>query len=141
MFSKCLAVCGILCVLIAVGCNDQSATSETKSEADTFEQALFDVETLKDKIRDSFAEGDIDAAHDPLHEIGNRLEDVSRLAADTTLSGDDVKSVETCVNELFAAFGEIDKTFHGEEGATYEEEAETIDNAMERLSELEAGIK
>lgn len=87
-------------------------------------------------MRDGFDAGDVDAAHDPLHEVGFRLEDLIELADQSGLTQQESEAVKADVEILFESFASIDKTLHGQEGATYEDEATTIDDAMKRLQKV-----
>ena len=136
-----MAVTGILCC----GCSSEdssdaaSATSmESQETAKSFKEAVTDAIALRDRIRDGFASGDVDAAHGPLHDIGHCLLAIPEAAA-AELTSEDSQKVAAAVDELMDAYGEVDKTLHGADGSTYEEEALAIDNGFLTLTEL-AGI-
>ena len=125
------------CVLLFAGCGDDTPSNapESASQADSgsIEDKVALIVKLRDQIRDGFTSGDVDAAHGPLHDVGDKLDELSKLIAQSDLSDEDKKTIEGHINTLFAAFGEIDKTLHGQEGSTWEEEASTIEEAMEKL--------
>ena len=126
----------IVSFLLSSGCSNQSTTPAPESDTVEIADVVTEIVDLRDQIRDGFANGDVDAAHGPLHDVGDRLETLSAVAGQSGLSAEDKDAVEDCVNTLFAAFGEVDKTLHGQEGSTYEEEAATIDEALEKLDSL-----
>jgi len=102
---------------------------------ESLKDALAEVKSLRNTIRDSFAKNDQDAAHGPLHEVGEVLEAIPELAKKEKVSLENQAAIETAVNTLMDAFGNVDKTMHGQEGSTYSEESATIDAAMETLSQ------
>ena len=126
----------IVSVLLSSGCSNESTTPAPESDTVEIADVVTEIVDLRDQIRDGFANGDVDAAHGPLHDVGDRLETLSAVAGQSGLSAEDKDAVEDCVNTLFAAFGEVDKTLHGQEGSTYEEEAATIDETLEKLDSL-----
>ena len=138
----------LLILLTVAGCSQEPADpqqpAETNTDSDapegTFVSAVTEVISLRNTIRDGFAAGDIDAAHDPLHEVGFRLEDIPELAKKAQLDSAQQGEVDTAVEKLLDAFGNVDKTLHGGEGSTYEEEAEAIDAAVLELAKL-AGVE
>ncbi len=104
------------------------------------EETVAEIVDLRNKIRDGFASGDVDAAHGPLHEVGDKLESLSKLAEKSSFREEDKQVIEEHINILFAAFGEVDKTLHGQDGSTYDEEADTIDAAMDKLVRIVKGV-
>lgn len=97
--------------------------------------ALNELTTMRNSIRDAFAKNDQDAAHDPLHEVGHVLEAIPELAKKENAAAENQAAIEKSVNDLMDAFGRVDKTMHGQEGSTYSEESATIDAALEALSQ------
>ncbi len=145
-FNQCVF---FVAVLVLTGCSSETVTppkpasgkpaNAQKPDGESLKQAVAEIVKLRDQIRDGFADGDVDAAHGPLHEVGTKLEELSKLTAESELSDADQETVKDCVDKLFTAFGEVDKTLHGQEGSTYEEEAATIDKAMETLVKTSNG--
>lgn len=137
-----LLTCLSLTLLTAAfGCNgdsetDSAAAGSGESPTAEFVKAVSDVEELSEKIRSGFESGDVDAAHGPLHDVGDRLNDVAKLAAESGLSEADQKVAEESVNTMFEAFGDVDKTLHGGEGATWEEVADKVKESLAKLTEL-----
>ena len=104
-------------------------------ETDSMEAAITKVASLRNSIRDGFANDDPDAAHGPLHEVGDVLLLIPELAKRKPVSAEDQATIEAEVNALMDAFGEVDKTLHGQEGSTYDEESAAIDAALESLAQ------
>ena len=135
-----------LSVFVASGCSE-SSNSDTASPAvehahtgndhgpESLKDAVAELTSTRDAIRDAFAKNDQDAAHDPLHEVGHVLEAIPELAKKEKVSVKDQNAIEKAVNDLMDAFGRVDKTMHGQEGSTYSEESATIDAAVEALSQ------
>lgn len=135
-----------LSLTIGSGCSDaaKEATSPLSSSHShnhdghdhgprTLKDAVAELTALRDTIRDSFARNDHDAAHDPLHDVGELLDSIPKLSAQEKVDAEQQAVIETQVNTLMDAFGRVDKTMHGQEGSTYAEESATIDNALSAL--------
>lgn len=122
----------LLLLVVCTGCLDQAEiqTETAATGPQTFSEAAEQLVAMKNIIRDGFAAGDIDSAHGPLHEVGQLLENMAALAQQADITPEQLEAVEQAKETLFDAFGNIDKTFHGGEGSTYEEEAEAIQAAM-----------
>ena len=105
----------------------------------TFEAAVEKLVSMGDTIKQGFASGDTGAAHGPLHQVGHVLETISKLADAEDLSSEQLLAVKAATEKLFDAYGNIDKTMHGGEGSTYEDEADGIQEAMIALKEA-AGL-
>lgn len=103
-------------------------------ETDSMEAAITKVTSLRNSIRDGFANDDPDAAHGPLHEVGDVLLLIPELAKKQPVTAEAQATIEAEVNALMDAFGEVDKTLHGQEGSTYDEESAAIDAALEALT-------
>jgi hypothetical protein len=127
-----------------MGCQDAPSKVNLPAEAhdehehehhyDSVRDAIEELTTLRNVIRDSFAKNDQDAAHEPLHEVGHVLEMIPELAKKENVSAENQAIVEKSVETLMTAFGAVDKTMHGQEGSTYTEEAGKIDAALTELS-------
>ncbi|MCA9010076.1 MAG: hypothetical protein KDB01_10035 [Planctomycetaceae bacterium] len=102
---------------------------------ESLSDALNELTTMRNSVRDAFAKNDPDAAHDPLHEVGHVLEAIPELAKKENAAAENQAAIEKSVNDLMDAFGRVDKTMHGQEGSTYSEESATIDAALEALSQ------
>ena len=138
----------MLLLVAVIGCGNTA--TETDGHAghghgdghahpESFSEAAEQLVTMKNKIRDALTEGDADAAHGPLHNVGHLLEDLAMLAKKEDLSAEQMTAVEEAKETLFDAFALIDDTYHGKEGATYEEKAEEIQAAMKVVVEA-AGV-
>ena len=127
-------------VLIAfTGC-EPTKSVDTKEEPLSLPGVVTKIVEMRNKIRDGFATDNLDMAHDPLHKVGQQLEKLELLAEIEQLPADKKKAISKAKEELFDAFGEIDKTFHGKEGKTYDEVADVVDKAMKVLTDI-AGVK
>lgn len=136
-----------LSLLVGSGCSDTSKNEPVESSQnhghdheehdhgpESLKDALAELTSLRNTIRDSFAKNDQDAAHGPLHEVGAILEAIPELAKKEKISTENQSAIETAVNTLMDAFGNVDKTMHGQEGSTYNEESATIDTTLTALS-------
>ena len=146
MLSKTVtSVLALVLIAACVGCPSETETPKESTDSGaatgpkTFREATEQLVEMKIQIRDGFAAGNVDAAHGPLHEVGHVLENLATLAKSADLSEEQLANVEQAKEKLFDAFGEIDKTLHGSEGSTYEEEAETIKASMKVIVEA-AGV-
>lgn len=127
----------LCCVLALAGCRNENSPdappSTEQPESVGIDDQVSLIVKLRDEIRDGFTSGDVDAAHGPLHDVGDKLDELSNFAAGTERSQEEKQAIEGHIKTLFDAFGNIDKTLHGQEGSTWEEEADTINEAMEKL--------
>jgi hypothetical protein len=98
--------------------------------AETYPEAVAELEEMNKVIAAAFAAEDLDAAHDPLHEIGHVLDELPGLAKKHGLGDEAVTAISGAVEKLFEAFGKVDEKFHGAQGATYDEVKETVDANM-----------
>jgi hypothetical protein len=101
--------------------------------AETYPEAVAELEAMNKAIAAAFAANDADAAHDPLHEIGHVLDELPALAKKQELSDEAVAAIGAAVEKLFDAFGKVDAMFHDGEGATYDEVKADVDANMEVL--------
>ena len=120
-----------------MGCEKPKA--EKTDAPKTFSSVVSELVEMKNVIRDAFAANDPDKAHGPLHEVGHAIGELSGLAAKANLSADQMNSLKSACDTLMDAFGEIDKTFHGGEGKTYDEVASDIHTSMQTVTRL-AGV-
>lgn len=140
-FSMSLAGVALLSAVLLPGCQDAPPApvadthehGEGHHHPETLADAMTELTKLRDTIRDAFAADDTDKAHDPLHEVGHIIEVVQELAEKEKLPEDRVAIVKSSTEELFNAFGEVDKTMHGGEGSTYKDVSGKIDAAMVAL--------
>ncbi|MFN5734097.1 MAG: hypothetical protein ACK6D0_00210 [Planctomyces sp.] len=140
-FSKSLASLALLSAVLVPGCQDAPPApvadthehGEGHHHPETLADALTELTELRDTIRDAFAADDTDKAHDPLHEVGHIIEVVQELAEKEKLPEERLAIVKSSAEELFNAFGEVDKTMHGGEGSTYKDVSGKIDAAMVAL--------
>jgi len=146
-FSKSLASLALLSAVLVPGCQDAPPApvadthehGEGHHHPETLADALTELTELRDTIRDAFAADDTDKAHDPLHEVGHIIEVVQELAEKEKLPEERLAIVKSSTEELFNAFGEVDKTMHGGEGSTYKDVSGKIDAAMVALKSAITG--
>lgn len=101
--------------------------------ANSYPEAVAKLKELNKVIAAAFASNDVDAAHDPLHQIGRMLDDLPALAKKQKLGDNAVAEISISVEKLFDAFGKVDEKFHGGEGATYDEVKADVDSSMDVL--------
>ena len=106
----------------------------------SFKDSVSKLSEMNQVIKTSLASDDLDKAHGPLHEVGHVLEALATAAKNEKFSEADMATIKSAKEDLFDAFGEIDKTFHGGEGATYDEVANKITGAMNKLKSF-AGME
>ena len=135
MALRLFSVTSLFCILVLAGCSG-GPSEHAPAESGSLEDKVAEIVELRNKIRNGFASDDVEAAHGPLHAVGDTLEELSQLAADSGLPSASKETIEGHINTLFASFGEVDKTLHGQEGATYDEESGTIDETMEKLVQI-----
>ena len=105
---------------------------------ETLGDAVHALTDLRDTVRDAFADGDTEAAHGPLHDVGRVLEHVSKLAGEADLSDEAKATVETNVEALLEAFGAVDRRMHTDDdskGSDYKDVSESIDAAISAITE------
>lgn len=144
------------CVCLFAGCADEAARQDKNAAGQgasiddhghghnhdhdhaptTVREALAALTALRNTTRDAFAANDMDAAHDPLHEVGNVLTAIPELAKKENVDPEQQPAIQKAVDTLLDAFGRVDKTMHGQEGSTYAEESATIDAALLELESL-----
>ena len=108
----------------------------TDQSLETFVDAVDLVVRMDEAIRIGFAEGDVEAAHEPLHDIGKVLKRMNHLSQESALTTDQRDLVQGAVARLFEAFGAVDATMHDREGMSYEEASLVIEENLELLKAL-----
>lgn len=101
---------------------------------DSLHAAVAELTEMRDAIRDAILTGEPDDAHGPLHEVGELLEAIPDIAAETDLPEEEWTAVNKANEQLFDAFGAIDKAFHTKDGdkkSAYEGVADQLDEAIE----------
>jgi hypothetical protein len=89
-------------------------------------------ETIRDALGKS--DIDIDTAHDPLHEVGRLLENLTKLADQASLSDEDRATAQAAITAMFEAYGQIDQAIHGGNEVDYESVRDKLDKAMADLN-------
>jgi hypothetical protein len=111
----------------------ESDSPSGHKHAETYPEAVAELEEMNKTIASAFANNDVDAAHDPLHEVGHVLDELPGLAKKQELGDEAVAAISAAVETLFDAFGKVDEKFHGGEGATYDEVKAKVDSSMDVL--------
>lgn len=105
----------------------------------SFTAAVAQLGEIRDEVRSAMEGGSPDDAHHPLHEVGELLQILPEVAADTDLPRDKWDEAKAETDKLFDAFGVIDAAFHkadGDKPAAYAQVAETIDASIANLQAL-----
>lgn len=147
--SRLLGTLALVATLAALGCNaaDQTAKADTHSHdhghdhdhgdrPESLDAAVAQLKSMHATIKTAILEGDPHDAHDPLHEIGELLEAIPNLAAETDLAQEDWDAVKAANEKLFDAFGAIDKAFHTKDGdkkAAFEQVSADLDEAIAEI--------
>ncbi|CAK9076040.1 Uncharacterized protein YeaC [Durusdinium trenchii] len=100
--------------------------------------AVDSIQTINVEIRDAIQSGNIDEAHELLHEMEHLVDELPDVAADTDLTEQDWKEIQKASEQLSEAFGKLDESFHVEDSdpqAVYDGVAESIDSAVEQISQ------
>lgn len=108
---------------------------------ESLSEVIAEVDELRAKIESASAAGNLEEAHEPLHEVGHLLEELSRLAGEASLSEAEQQTVKQSVETLMDSFSAIDERLHAgnDSGASYDEVAAKIDAALSNLKAI--GIK
>lgn len=102
----------------------------------SLEAAVEEVLACRDVIRSAMEKDKPDDAHDPLHEVGELLELLPDLAAETDLPKEEWEALKAATDRLMDAFGQIDKAFHQKDGdrqGAYEKSAAEVDAAIQEI--------
>jgi len=97
---------------------------------ETFVGVVEELVELRNAIRDGFKADDADAAHGPLHEVGEMLAEVLPTAEKEGLDAEMLKTVNDAVKSLTEAFTAVDTMMHGGEGSEYKDVSEKVDAAI-----------
>ena len=117
--------------------HDDAHAEEHNHDFESLSEAVNEIESLRDTIRDGFAAGDADAAHDPLHHIGEVL-----IATENFIQTMDDSEQKTAaaaaVESLLDDFTAVDQGLHGSEeskakGKKYDDVSKSIDEAIQTL--------
>ena len=136
-----------LAAVLATGCPppaEQTAHDHAHnghSHAESYTDAIEQIQAHAAVIRTTFTEGDPEEGHDALHEIGHLLEGLVELAEKAGLGESDQADIGQAAENAFKAYADLDKTMHSDEAkTTYADIAETVDGALETLVAKVASI-
>ncbi|MCO8121028.1 hypothetical protein NHH03_04705 [Stieleria sp. TO1_6] len=101
-------------------------------------EAVEEITSLRDEIRDGFAAGDAEAAHGPLHHIGTVLIATQTLVEKQDPSEQKDQTV-AAVKSLMDDYSAVDLGLHGSDeskskGKSYDDVSASIDAAVETLT-------
>ena len=91
---------------------------------------------MRDAIRSAVLDGDPTTPTARFTRSGELLEAIPDIAAETDLPKEEWEAVKSANDDLFDAFGAIDKAFHTKDGdkkAAYEQVADKLDQAIEAI--------
>jgi len=103
--------------------------------AETYPEAVAELEAMNKTIADAFTKGDISAADEPIHEVGHVLEELVAMAKKESMDEAAVAAIAAAVESLFDAFAQVDEKIHGGEGATYDQVQADIEAGFKVLNQ------
>jgi simple sugar transport system substrate-binding protein len=89
-------------------------------------------------IKDAFAKGDTEQAHEPLHDVGNVLEALPQLGKSAHVPAADSAKLSAAADKMFAAYGRIDGALHAGKPADYSAVAKELDEGMAAIETLQS---
>jgi hypothetical protein len=116
--------------------HDHDHEHEHSDRPKSLKAAITKLKSLRDQIGAAMDKNDPDAAHEPLHDVGKLLEAMPELAADTDLPESEWQEIKQEADRLFKAFGDVDSSFHKEDGdhqAAYKAVKSIIDEGVTKL--------
>lgn len=126
------------------GCGEPAAEDAVEAKADaghdahaepsTPAEAIELIEINAQAIKSALASGNSEAAHGPLHNVGDAINSVSDMAISSeSLDEEGKAAVANAVEDLFAGFGSLDEMFHGGAEASYADVEGKITDAINVL--------
>ena len=118
--------------------HEHGHTHDHPDRPESLQAAVDSIQTINVEIRDAIQSGNIDEAHELLHEMKHLVDELPDVAADTDLTEQDWKEIQKASEQLSEAFGKLDESFHVEDSdpqAVYDGVAESIDSAVEQISQ------
>jgi hypothetical protein len=88
------------------------------------------------KIRDALEKGEIDSAHDELHDIGHYLNDLPGLAKAAAMDPAKVETLEKASKTLFDVMGKIDESLHDSKEVKFDDVKESLEGGLAELKGL-----
>lgn len=113
---------------------------EEHAHAETYDEAVTELDELYASIKEAAEAGDISKAHNPLHEVGHVLELVEDLAKEEKKTNEEVTEINAAIEELMTAYGDVDAALHADDGTAEQafiDADETIVNAMKTLKKYQ----
>jgi hypothetical protein len=90
------------------------------------------------EIKAAFAAGDAEKAHDPLHHVGELLEALPELGRTAGLSAEQLATLTKSVDQMLAAYGQVDEAMHAGTAPDYDAVAAELDAALAAIEGLAA---
>jgi hypothetical protein len=118
---------------VSIDAAEAVGTEAAHSHAETYPEAVAELDGMREAIEKAFAANDPQAADEPIHEIGHVLEELSGMAKQAKLGVEAETAIDTAVEKLFDALAPVDEKLHGKEGKDYSEVKAEIDAAFEVL--------
>ena len=134
--SRNLTVLAIGCLAILVSSCDQTKSQNTAPKI-SLKETLVSINKLAVKISEGLADGEVEKAHDPLHQLMDKLKGVTKVIDSSTLGEEEKKKLSESVDALIENFGAVDKKMHGsDEGAEFSAVKEKIKVALETMNKI-----
>jgi hypothetical protein len=136
----CLFTCVLaLATFVSTGCEPAKKTAKAPV-AEKGDDLLEGFQQLSDAytgIKAAMEKSDMDAAHDPLHDLAHLLgEDLPKLTKKSSLDDDTKTKLAAHWNTLMDEFGKLDAFFHNGPKADWAELDKKIAPVMEELKGL-----
>lgn len=124
----------------STGMSDEHGHDHDHDVPETYADAVKEIKEMREAVAKAEEGGDLNAAHDPLHEVGHVLEEVVPLAKKASIGDAEMEAIKKAVDELYDGFGAVDAKLHNDEknAKTFAEVKDSIDNA---IATLESNVK
>ncbi|XZE35582.1 hypothetical protein SH501x_001084 [Pirellulaceae bacterium SH501] len=110
----------------------ESGPKPTVALKETYDKAV----AAAQKIRDAIEKGEIDSAHDELHDIGHYLEDLPAMAKAASMDAAKQESLEKATKSLFDVMLKIDESLHDAKEVKFEDVKDGLDGGLTELKGL-----
>lgn len=117
------------------GCDPKPVESGPKPAValkETYDKAV----AAAQKIRDAIEKGEIDSAHDELHDIGHYLEDLPGMAKAASMDTTKLETLEKATKSLFEVMGKIDESLHDAKEVKFDDVKDALEGGLTELKAL-----